>query len=54
MASYSFLDENASIVGPGGSFSLGSGDGAAKEGIDIAMNAEKVVLTVGADGSPLH
>ena len=33
MSTYSFLDVQASIVGPGGTFALGSGAGAAEEGI---------------------
>ncbi len=54
MATYSFLDTQASIVGPGGAFSLGSGAGAAEEGIDIAMNGEKTALTIGADGTGMY
>jgi structural protein KPP10_ORF10 len=54
MASYSFLDVQASIIGPGGSFALASGAGAAKEGIEIKMTAEKDMLTIGADGAPMH
>jgi hypothetical protein len=54
MATYSFIDTQASITGPGGSFSLGYGSGNAEEGIDVAMAGEKDVLTIGADGSPMH
>lgn len=54
MPSYSFLDVQASITGPGGSFALAAGAAAAKEGIDIEMTAEKDVLTIGADGAPMH
>ena len=54
MAAYSFLDVQASITGPGGSFSFGNGSGAAEEGIDITMTAERDVLTIGADGTPMH
>jgi hypothetical protein len=53
MATYSFLDVNASIVGPGGAFSL-SGEGNSDEGITISMTDEKDVLTIGADGTPMH
>lgn len=49
---YSFLDVNASIVGPGGSFSVTAG--AEEGGITIAMNADKDELTVAADGSYMH
>lgn len=54
MATYSFLDVNASIVGPGGSFSLGAGSANAEEGIDVDMVEDKDTLTVGADGTPMH
>lgn len=51
---YSFLDVNASIVGPGGAFGLGSGAGAAEEGITIDYNAELDTMQIGADGSGQH
>ena len=54
MSTYSFLDVNASISGPGGSFRLGSGTGAAEEGITVAMTEEKNTMTVGADGKVMH
>ena len=54
MSTYSFLDVQASIVGPGGAFSLAYGAGAAEEGIDIVATAERDVLTIGADGSAMH
>lgn len=54
MSAYSFLDVQASIVGPGGAFPLASGAAAAKEGIEITMNSERDVLTIGADGTPMH
>ena len=50
---YSFLNVNAAIVGPGGTFGLGSGAGAAEEGITIESN-EIDAMTIGADGSPMH
>lgn len=53
MAAYSFLDVQAAINGPGGSFSLSSG-GIASEGITTAMVADKNTMTVGADGSIMH
>ena len=37
MATYSFLDVAATITGVGGSFSLGSGAGAAAEGPSYEM-----------------
>lgn len=51
MATYSFIDTQASIAGPGGVFSLGYGAGNSEEGIDIVMTGEKSVVTIGADGS---
>jgi hypothetical protein len=51
---YSFLDVNAAIVGPGGAFSLGSGAGAAEEGISITPSGEIDGMQIGADGSGQH
>lgn len=51
---YSFLDCSASITGPGGSFPLGQGAGAAEEGITIERTGDKDTLTIGADGTPMH
>lgn len=49
-AAYSFANVQASIIGPGGQFSLGAGVGAAEEGISVEMAEEKGVTTPGADG----
>lgn len=51
---YSFQDVKASITGPGGSFALGSGAGAAEEGISIEMSEDLNTMTIGADGSVMH
>lgn len=51
---YSFLDVAAGIVGPGGAFSLGSGAGAAEEGITISPTGEINSMQIGADGSGQH
>lgn len=51
---YSFLDVQASIVGPGGSFGLGSGAAAAEEGIVIEAAEDMDSMAVGADGTPMH
>lgn len=51
---YSFLDVQCSINGPGGSFNLGSGSGASEEGIEIAPNTEIDHLVIGADGAGMH
>lgn len=50
MSTYSFLDVQAALVGPGGSFQLGSGIGAAKEGISTGMEEDKNATLTGADG----
>lgn len=51
---YSFLDTQAAISGPGGAFSLGAGAGASDEGITIQPNGEIDELTIGADGFAMH
>jgi len=51
---YSFLDINATIVGPGGAFSLGNGAGASEEGITITPTGEIGAMQIGADGSGQH
>lgn len=52
--SYCFLDVQAAIEGPGGSFQLGSGSGNAEEGITIEPGGDKNIMTVGADGTVMH
>lgn len=54
MATYSFIDVQASITGPGGSFALGYGSGNAEEGITVVMAEDKNVMTTGADGQVMH
>lgn len=54
MATYSFLDVSAAIVGPGGAVNLGSGAAAAEEGITIEAVEDKNAMTIGADGSGQH
>jgi hypothetical protein len=54
MATYSFIDVQASITGPGGSFQLGYGSGTAEEGITVEMVADKNVMSIGSDGTPMH
>lgn len=51
---YSFIDVNAAIAGPGGAFSLGYGSGVSEEGITITMAEDKDTMTVGADGEVMH
>lgn len=54
MQTYSFLNVQAAISGPGGAFSMGSGAGSAEEGITVSMNEEKTTMTIGADGEGMH
>lgn len=49
---YSFLDTNCAITGPGGSLSVTNG--AAKEGLTFSMREDKDKLDIGADGSGIH
>jgi len=51
---YSFIDVQASLVGPGGAFQLGYGEATAEEGITIATANDKNTMTVGSDGSVMH
>lgn len=54
MSTYSFLDVNAAINGPGGNFNLASGAGAADEGIVVAAVGDKNVMQTGAGGEGQH
>lgn len=54
MSTYSFLDTQATISGPGGSFNIGSGAAIAEEGITIEPNGDKNTMTIGADGAGMH
>ena len=54
LVSYSFLDVLATIVGPGGAFSLGNGAGDAEGGISIELSEDKDTQVIGADGQPMH
>lgn len=53
-ATYSFLDTQASITGPGGSFSIGPSSGPAEEGITVEMSEDKGTMTIGAGGDVMH
>jgi hypothetical protein len=50
MGVYSFINVQASIVGPGGNVNLGYGSGSAEEGITVEMSDDKGVSVAGADG----
>ena len=54
MSTYSFLDTNASIVGPGGAINLGAGAANSEEGISIEPIEPANNMVVGADGHPMH
>lgn len=51
---YSFLDVQAAITGPGGAFSLGAGAGVAEEGITVSFIEEKDTMVPGASGEAMH
>ncbi len=54
MATYSFLNVNATMAGPGGIVNLAAGAAAAEEGITIEAVEDKNVMTIGADGRGQH
>lgn len=54
MATYSFLNFNASLIGPGGAISLGSGAGISEEGFSVEFTEEADNMKIGADGTPMH
>ncbi|GLQ96476.1 phage protein [Dyella mobilis] len=54
MSTYSFLDTQATISGPGGSFNIGSGAAVAKEGITIEPTGDKNTMTIASDGAGMH
>lgn len=51
---YSFLDVNATIVGPGINAPLGQGSGVSEGGITVAYAGDFNSLAVGADGTPMN
>lgn len=51
---YSFLDVNATLMGPGGFVSLGNGAAAAEEGISVQPSGDISGMQVGADGQGQH
>jgi hypothetical protein len=53
MPTYCFLDVAATLTGPGGTISLGSGAGDAEEGISVEFLEDKARLVTGADGTPM-
>ncbi len=53
MATYSFLDVNVALADDAGSFSLGSEEGVAEEGVSIVMEGDKGTIVWGADGTDM-
>lgn len=51
---YSFLDVNATLVGPGGFVSLANGAGSSEEGITTSPSGEIGAMQIGADGYGQH
>lgn len=51
---YSFLNVQATIVGPGGAIDLANGAAAAEEGITTDAAGDKSTMTIGADGAGMH
>lgn len=54
MATYSFIDVQATLAGPTGVVNMGYGAATAEEGITIAAAADKNTMTIGADGEGMH
>lgn len=54
MATYSFLDVQASLVGPTGALNLGNGAAVADEGITIEFADDLNTMMIGADGEGMH
>ncbi|WP_312777000.1 DUF3277 family protein [Pseudescherichia sp.] len=54
MATYSFMDVTASLVGPTGEIDFGYGSANADEGIVVSMGESKNTMTVGLDGEVMH
>lgn len=55
MAAYSFLDVLVTVVGPGGSISLGQAEaGVADEGVSVSYLEDKNTMVIGSDGTPMH
>ena len=54
MNTYSFLDFQCAINGPGGSFSLGNGAGVAEEGLTFEPSEPISTMVIGADGTGQH
>lgn len=54
MSTYSFLNVQATIAGPGGTINLGYGAAVADEGITVQRAGDKNVMLIGADGEGMN
>ncbi len=54
MATYSFQDVVATLVGPTGVVNLGYGAAVSEEGISVEMAGDKNTMMIGADGEGMH
>lgn len=54
MATFSFMDVTATLVGATGTVDLGFGASTAKEGITVSLANPRNTMTVGADGEVMH
>lgn len=54
MGTYSFMNVNASLVGPGAVLNLGYGAAVADEGISVQRAGDKNAMTIGADGEGMN
>ena len=54
MSTYSFLNVQATIAGPGGIINLGAGAANAEEGISIQRAGDKNNMIIGADGEGMN
>lgn len=53
-STYSFLEFQMALVGPGGAINLGNGAGHAEEGVSFSPSGEMSGMTIGADGTGMH
>lgn len=55
MATYSFMDFSASLIGPGIAATIGGPDSSnADEGVTVSYTEDKGTMTTGASGSGMH
>lgn len=54
MKTYSFINTQCSLVGPGAALNLGYGAGIAEEGITIEPAGDVNAMVIGADGQGFH